>query len=339
MAGGPGRDWPALEEALAGLGRARATMVARARERATARLARALGNEIAERDAALRRPLQDTEARVARLRAALQRAEQSLGDLGAMLVSTEVALSRAFDDRRREFLGRALPRAMAELDAAISAAAHTAGASLRTAALDQARAIAERHVHLFLEEAEPAAADLYTEATERFARLANGFLAEVGGQGADGGPGLTVEAGFQEPRHFFFASLMSRTQAGPLAWIADRLGLRRRARVRAHARSYLAELIDINGMRLVNDFRDRVLESRRGLEAEVRRCLEGAVAAGERALQGAIHMQEAGSEALAGELARLAALRREVEAIGGPGPAAEAGAGVAAAPLESVEEA
>jgi hypothetical protein len=108
---------------------------------------------------------------------------------------------------------------------------------------------------------------------------------------------------------------VSRTRTGPLAWTADRLGIRRHSRVRVHARSYLAELLETNSMRVVNDFRDRVLESRRLLEAEVRRRLEEGVAVGERALENASRRRAAGEEAVTVELSALAAKRQHAGAI------------------------
>ena len=308
------RDWSALEDRLCALAReSRTEILASAGTRATARLVRALRAEIDQREAALRRPLQATEARVLRLRRAVRDGERSLVELGALFVATEADLARRFDAQRVAFANGALPEAVQELAEAITAEA-AVGASLRAFALVRAREIAERHVRAFLVQAEPAGGELYSHATERFVALANTFLAEVVSQGGEAGPALVVEPGFQKPRGFYFTSMMSHTRVGLLTWLADVLRVACVRRVTGHANRYLGELLYANSMRVAADLRDRVLESRRSLEAQVKQRLIEALGAGERALSNAKARHAAGSAAVTGDLERLAAQRSEVEA-------------------------
>jgi hypothetical protein len=309
------RDWVALEQGLAALSRqSRSEILASAGERAIRRLQAVLLAEIAEREAALRRPLQATEARVAKLREAANGTERLLSDLGALFAATEADLARRYEAHRAVFVGRALGEALAELDRVLGGAAHDA--TLRALALKQADAIAERRVLAFLAEAEPFGEQLYTQATERFVTLTRGFLAELLAQEGGPGPLFDVQAGFQKRRGFFLTHLMSRTHVGFWTWLGDVVRFRLARRVRRHATGYLRELVNANTMRIVGDLRDRVLESRRSLEHEVTQRLTEAVAAGERALAAARERQAAGSAAVSAEISRLAGLRSELQALG-----------------------
>jgi GTP-binding protein EngB required for normal cell division len=314
----PTREWVALEQGLAALSRqSRTEILASAGERAIRRLRDALLAEIAEREAALRRPLVATEARVAKLREAARGTQRLLSDLGALFAATEADLARRYEARRTAFTGRALAEAQAELDRAL-AGAPAVGGSPRALALEAAAAIAERRVREFLDEAEPLGERLYTEATERFVTLTNTYLAELLVHEAEPGPRLDVHPGFQKRSGFFFAHLMSRTQVGFWAWLGDAVGFRLLPRARRHAAAYLRDLVCANTMRIVGDLRDRVLESRRSLEHQVTQRLGEAVGAGERALAAAREHQAAGNAAVSAEIGRLAGLRGELEAEGKP---------------------
>lgn len=330
------RDWSALERAIDALARhSRAQILASSGEQAVRRLRDALLREIAERDGALRRPLEATEARVGRLREAARGAERLRADLGALLAATEADLARRFEAQRAAFADRTLPAARAELEAFLKRS--RPGRSLRERALQEAGAIAERRVREFLAEAEPMGEGLYVAAIERFETLTNAFLADLVG---DGGERLAVhEAGFRKRRGFYFTHMMSRTRAGPAAWLGDVLRVRLVPRVGRHAAAYLADLIRINSQRIVGDLVDRVLESRRALEHEATARLHEAATGGERALAAARERQAAGADAVATELARLGALRAELRSspagsgatelrkdggVAGPEPVAEA---------------
>ena len=314
----PTREWLALEQELASLAhQSRNEILASAGERAIRRLRDALLAEIAEREGALRRPLQATEARVAKLREAASGTERLLSDLGALFAATEADLARRYEARRVAFMEGVLPRALAELDRTLGEAA-TDG-TLRAVALTAAGAIAERHVREFLAEAEPVGEQLYSQGTERFVTLTNTFLIDLLAQDEEPTPALEVQPGFQKRRGFFFAHLMSRTHVGFWTWFGDVLRFRLVPRVKRHASEYLRELLYANSMRIVGDLRDRVLESRRSLEREVTQRLTEAVAAGERALAAARDRQAAGSTAVSAEIGRLVSLRSELESLG-PAP-------------------
>ncbi len=71
----------------------------------------------------------------------------------------------------------------------------------------------------------------------------------------------------------------------------------------------------MNSTRVQNDFDERILESQRSLESEIGDRLSELAASGERALENARGAQAAGSEAVAAEVARILALRTEVQAL------------------------
>jgi GTPase SAR1 family protein len=321
----PTREWVALEQGLRDVAlRSRAEILESAGQRATRRLREALLAEIGEREAALRRPLQETQARVARLRDAASGTARLLADLGALFAATESELARGYEAGRAAFAERALPEALGELRRALCEGPRDG--SLRARALREADAIAERRVREFLAEAEPVGERLYAEAVDRFVSLANAFLGELVGEGGEGPARLEAPPGFQKRRGFFFAHMMLRTHLGFWAWLGDVLRIRLTTRVERHATGYLRELLYTNTMRVVGDLRDRVLESRRALEHEVTQRLAQAAAAGERALAAARERQASGAEAVGAELDRLAGLRNELQGTGrDPVPQGEAG--------------
>jgi hypothetical protein len=313
------RDWAALERRLAELaGAARSRILVHARGRALKHVSRRLLAEIAEREGALVRPLHLTEARVERLRRALADADRSLVDLGHLFSAAEMNLGRAFAQMRTQFVSEARPRALADLDAWIDTqAGRVPRGRLRGQAFDAARAITTRAIQAWLEAIEPRAEDLYERTTERFVTLANEFLGRLATGGTEGH--LEVDRGFHERRHFYAASLMSLTAAGPLAWLGDRLLPRawRVRRVARAARGYAAHLFSTNTMRVENDLRERVLESRRWLEHAIRARLGEAVESGERALTDAHVQRAAGEQAVTGRLAHLRLVRARVDALAG----------------------
>src|SRR5439155_6771521 len=69
----PTRDWPVLETHLTGLSsQTRQHLVDTAGHRSIRRLSHRLGAELAQREDALRRPIEEIEARVSRLRAVVE---------------------------------------------------------------------------------------------------------------------------------------------------------------------------------------------------------------------------------------------------------------------------
>jgi GTP-binding protein EngB required for normal cell division len=316
---GPSRDWNALERELDTLAqKSGAAMLRAAEERGLELLLERFARELGERKGALTRPLHESERRLDLLRAAVADAERSLSDLPHLLTAEEERLARDFAAERERFLARALPQARKELAAAIAELGER-GPALRRGAFDAARDIAERAIAAWREEEQPRAAAHYRHASHRFVELANGFLERLRGL-----PGLLLvasalpcEAGFRGWSGFFQTSLMHLGEGGPGVWLLDVVGPRERRRAAAEraATTHLAELLDVNSARMQNDFIDRVRESRRGLEADIRGRLRGVSTAAERALHDARAARARGGKAVAAELARLDALARAADKL------------------------
>jgi hypothetical protein len=100
-------------------------------------------------------------------------------------------------------------------------------------------------------------------------------------------------------------------------WLLDlfRPRTRRVKAVVADSGAYLDRLLRTNSARVMNDFIDRVVESRRRLEFELRSRLHDLYSVAESALERARMLQTSGSGAVEAELQRLAGLLAAVEGV------------------------
>jgi hypothetical protein len=322
---GPTRDWEKLESALDRLARESGASLVRAAEgRAITRFLERLLAEIDEQRDALVRPVAESEKRIGSLFASVAAAERSMADLGYLLMAEVDRLTKKFGEDRDGFLSSALEPAERELVAEIDAAA--AGASrrpLRARARDAAAGIARRRLDAWLASEQPAAEALYRGAAERFLALGNEFLrrfvehAELGPETfpAELGP----EAGFRARSRLFYTELLAVAQPSLLSWVLDRVrtpGALRHA-VGRDASAYLERLLFSNSARIQNDLIERVRESRRRLEAEIRSRLSEAVQSAVSALERAKARHAEGEASVAAEIGRLDGLRRSAQRIGG----------------------
>lgn len=314
------RDWPALVRQLHDLSRhGRRALLAAAAARVVRRLGRRLLDELRAHEAALRRPLADTEARLSRLRSALADVDRSLRDLRYLFDATEANLAERFEQQRVEFVRGAQPGLDDHVRRWIDHRLKDRGRrSLRGAALVEARRLAEEVVGRWLTETEPAADDLYRTATARFADITADFLARIAG---DSGVAVLDDAevspGFELRRQYYFASLMHETALGPLTWLGDLLATRDRLerRVTQAALTYLHRLLRVNSYRVENDFKERTRESRRRMERHLRARLAEAVAAAERALSLASAKQQMDEVEVRSRLDRLTQACEEVSGL------------------------
>jgi hypothetical protein len=276
-------------------------------------------HELEERRGALLRPIEESERRIATLKQCVMEAARSLKDLGHLLAAEQDRLSRAFAEQRERFLAQAIPAARKELAERLPLLAEGRGPALRTRAMHLARDVAERWLERWRTEEQPAAERMYRQAAERFTELANGFLERVSPSGElPGLPGaLGPEVGFRTPSRLYYTQMLTLTGHSPFGWLVDVLRPRGQA-LRACARDagkYLGRLLVTNATRLTSDLDDRVLESRRRLEVEIRSHLREVYATAERALERAREKQASGRETVEAEVARLDALHRQVEAL------------------------
>jgi hypothetical protein len=315
------RDWAALEARLRQLAGDRGRqLVEAAAARAVRRLGRRVLAELEGQEAALQRPLAETQARLERLRAALADVDRSLHDLRFLFDAVEADMGRAIERLREQFVRESLPALRARLATWIGQNGSVVrAASLRVAAYSEARRLASEAVADWLVRIEPQVEALYREATSRFVRLAAEHLARL----AADAPGLAIDeeglpaGGFDARRGFYFASLMYLTGTGPRAWLLDRLApraLRERDVARA-AGAYLAHLLDTNSHRVESDLRDRTRESRHRLERAIRRGLADAVDSAERGLAVALARQRMAEDEVRDRLAHMMRLREKVDEL------------------------
>lgn len=302
------REWPALEAALTTLARdAGADLVRSAQERGQRRIAAGLRREIATQRDALTRPIAESEARVAMLSQTINDARRALSDLAYLFTAEQHRLSREFEEERERFLSATMPAASVQLDRQITADSRSSGA-LRESAFIAAEQIAEKAIREWLQGIEPRAEELYVRATERFVALAQDFLRRVTTSDvSDRAEEFESEQGFRKRRGFYFTSLWSVTGRPPGAGLVDKLrtASQQRERARRDAQAFLRRLLESNSARVANDLTERVLESRRRLEVEIRSILDRAMTSVGRALDRARASHARGGEGVEGELARL----------------------------------
>jgi GTP-binding protein EngB required for normal cell division len=320
---GPERGWHGLTDALGALARRSGSRLVRsAAERGLARIAARLRLHLEEERGALLRPASESEHRVDALRGCVAEAERSLNDVDYLFLAEQERLARDFAGRKATFLGEVIPAAQREMAEACRSHPARRGPALRKASVAQAQEIATRHLDAWLAETEPAAEIEYTRAMERFVDLSNGFLQRLKASADSMLAALpsfvNPEVGFRWDSKLFYRDLWQMTGEGPLTWILDCVRSRSRI-VRSIDRAtgdYLRRLLDTNATRIENDLNQRVLESRRRFQFEIRALLREVLDSASGSLDRAKRLHAQGSEAVRGEVERLDALLARLEALG-----------------------
>jgi GTPase SAR1 family protein len=314
---GPPRDWDRLVDALQSLAKeSGADLVRAAERRGITLLAQRLLRELDEQRAALVRPIEESESRVEALRSAVADAERSLVDLGYLLTAEQERLGRQFTEERDQFFNAALPQARRELVDAIRA--ESAAAELRERAIDLAIEVTQRWLDRWRREQEPKAQALYREAMKRFVDVVNGFQARLATiPGLEGLPHLRPDEGFRTTSRLYYTRMLTVAPSSAGSALLDLLRSRagRRGAIERAASQYLDRLLEVNSARIKNDFVERVLESRRRLEAELRGRLRELADSAEQALARARETRAAGATAVEAKVKSIAALRWQVEQL------------------------
>lgn len=319
---GAEREWPALVAALESLARQSGReLVEAARKRELAILAGKLKRLLDEEYGALQRPVEDSARRVAALRACVADAERSLSDLDPLFTAEQARLGRQFVELRELFLARVWSDTQREFGAALREIPARYGPALRQKAVELAFDIAEKRLTDWLKDVQPAAESLYVEATQRFVDLANDLLNRLANSGdgvaAELPRTLHPEAGFRVKSRLFYGFFMAWAGQTPGAWLRDVLRSRE-GQLQVLDRevgAYLKRLLNANAGRIEHDFNERVLESRRRLQAEIRKQLREVVESAARAFAHANERRAQGSEAVKDAVARVNALHRRLAAL------------------------
>ena len=321
---GPLRDWEHLVHALENLvqhsGR---SLVRKAAERGIRRAANQLLSVIREERHALERPLEESEQHIAMLRKTLGESELHMRDLGVLLSAEQQRLSGVFGERRSAFLKQAQVQACTELARRLTSLARSHnGPGYRRSVNRLAQEIARAQLTPWLEGEATFAGEEFRKTAKRFVELANEFLHRLGETdvpGLDELPDdLASDQGLRVRSQFHF-HLIERVAApaSPLLFIADLLlgGVGWRGGIVRDARDFLDQLLEVNSSRVQSDVDERVRESRKKLDAEIKGVLREASAIADRALARARAAQSAGAPGIQAALARLDSAQRFVQSV------------------------
>jgi GTPase Era involved in 16S rRNA processing len=318
---GAGPDRTALVERLQALASGqRESLSAHALQRGVRRLRTTLVGLIREQLHALTRPVAASARRAEELRELTATVDRALRELRPLFAAEEDRLSNLFATRAQQFVQASGPEGLAAIDAAWGTGQFDRGS--RTEGLEYVNRLARDLLDPWLARAESRAEADYRQATHRFVTIANEFLAQLV---ASAGPGTLAAIAsdsdalhFRIRRHFAFADRMHyHYPIWPWRSLIDAVvpaSVRRRRR-QGRARDYFIDLLMVNSSRVVGDLSERVRESRREIEAEIRATLATAARSAADALEWAQAVRERGEADIRGEQDRLEALLREADGI------------------------
>jgi putative protein kinase ArgK-like GTPase of G3E family len=318
---GPERDWGQLVHALEDLVlRSGRSLVRKASGRGIRRAANQLLAVIREERDALQRPVEESEQRIAKLREAIAEGEGAMRDLGALLAGEQQRLSQVFVGRRKVFLKQTQVLAQKELAQHLrSRAQRRNGPAYRRDLNHLAQNIVRAQLTPWLEGEAKYAEEVFCKTAQRFIEYGNTMLRRLAETGIPGLEPLPEELGQEQSlraqSHFYFHVMENvATPASPLLLISDLvlgcLGLRRG--IVRDARDFVDQLLEVNSSRVQNDVDERIRESRRKLEAEIRELLREASAIADRALARAREAQAAGASSIEAALTRLDSAERQI---------------------------
>ncbi|MFZ0417854.1 MAG: dynamin family protein [Candidatus Sulfotelmatobacter sp.] len=323
---GTGREWgklvASLNHLVEGSGR---RLIQAACERGLERISEQLLVIITEEREALRRPIEESERRIAAMKQTIADAERSMRELGYLFMAEQQHLSDMFVDRHKAFFAQVLPQANREFDVALTSNAHGLGPSYRRRAFHEAQEVTRRYILPWLKPEQEEGEKQYRHVALRFVEMANEFLKNLADAGvpelARMPHALDPDGGFRVRSQFTFMEFIEVAQpASPLRWLADLiLGLvGARSIITNDAREFLMRLLEINSIRVQSDILNRVQESRGKLEAEIRKLLHEVSRIAEQALARAKRVREEGAPAVQAALQRLDSLEHEVCTLGSP---------------------
>jgi predicted GTPase len=321
-----GTDWDwgqlvlSLENLVLNSGR---SLVRQATDRGIRRAASQLLTVIKEERDALERPLDESERRIARLHKTLAESEVRMHDLGALLTAEQQRLSGLFGERRNDFLKRAQLDANAKLSQSLLLlAASSNGPAYRRNTSHLAQEIARAQLTPWLGSEAEFAEEEFRKTAKRFVELANAFLHRLGETDVPGLEELPDDLGLEQSlrgqSHFYFHLMENLgTPASPLLLISDLVlgGLGLRRGIAHDAQDFLDRLIEVNSSRVQYDVDERVCESRKWLETEIKGLLNEASAIADRALARARAALAAGAEGVQAARARLVSVELEVQSF------------------------
>lgn len=320
---GPLRDWNKLSDTLQLLvDRSGRQLVHAACDRGLERLSEQLLAIVGQNRDALRRPVEESERRIALMKQTIAEAERSMRELSFLFMAEQQRLSDALVERHKAFTATALPAASEELQQSLRTISSGFGPSYRRRVMRQAQEIAGQHVVPWLRPEQEEAEKEYRRVASRFVEMGNDFLRKLAEAGipelARMPHALDAETGFRVRSKFTFMEFIEVAQpASPVRWVADSLlGLAgARKLIQKDGLQFLDHLLETNSTRVQSDTLDRVQESRGRLEVEIRKLLHEVSRIAEQALVRARQVKGEGEPAVEAELNRLSELQVEVTSL------------------------
>jgi len=311
-------DWQELARALSTLEReSSAVLLQQAVNRGQRRIASRLLRLIAEERDALLRPLVQSEERIKRLQRISAHLSESLSDLSHLLTGEQQRLAHKFAIERELFLKNILQEAHEELAGTLGGLSRTSGPAFRRSVMRKAQDVARKALVPWLETAQARAEQAYEQAMTRFTQMANEFVARTAELDASGGSveGLVGEKSFQNQSRFYYNDLIEiAAPASPLVWLVDSalacVGGYGVLEKKGH--EFLARLLETNSARVESDLNQRVADSRRRLEREVRALLEETLTATMQALSRVREIRSRGEAAVQSRLSQLDTMKDEI---------------------------
>ena len=317
---GPVRDWERLVANLRHLvedsGR---NLVRAACERGLQRLSEQLLAIISENRDALKRPIEESEQRIALMKETIAEAERSMRELSFLFMAEQQRISDLFVERHRQFVKSVLPETFHEFDEALRSVPSGFGPHYRRRVFRLAQEISHQRVMPWLKPEQEQGEREYRAVALRFVAMGNTFLSKLADAGltelARMPHALDPEKGFRVRSRFTFMDFVEIAQpASPLRWIADVIlplvGARKV--ITNDAREFLHRLLEVNSTRVQSDVLERIQESRGRLEVEIRKLLHEISRIAEQALARARKTKEEGAPAVESALGRLEYLENEL---------------------------
>jgi GTP-binding protein EngB required for normal cell division len=320
---GPLRDWEKLLASLQCLVDDSGTNLVRAAcDRGLQRLSERLLAVISEDRDALERPIEESERRIAFMKATINEAERSIRELSFLFMAEQQRISDLFVERHKRFFSSAWTESAAEFNHDLPSVSLGFGPRYRRRVMHLAQEISRRKVTPWLKPEQEEGERQYRAVALRFVETGNNFLmklAEAGlGELARMPHALDPERGFRVRSRFTFEDFIGTAQPpSPLRWLADAflplVGARKL--ITNEARESLQHLLEVNSSRVQNDVLNRIQESRDRLEVEIRKLLHEVSRIAEQALDRARKVKEEGTPAVQSAVERLDRFEREVSAL------------------------
>jgi len=315
-------EWVSFESALSELATGAGAVVLRtAEQRGVERLSARLKHHVDELIAALTRPIEESERRVRKLGLCVAEAEHAMTELSYLFQAEQDRIRRIMDREAEIFYRDAEVKASEQLKAVLDDNNGVNGSSLRDRMMEASRQIAESYVRPWLDEMKTKAEGMYLDATVRFIGHANSFLARLAASGVFP-PGslpsdLSEETAFRARSEFYFHYFMAYASSSPIVWVLDKLrtpGSARRS-ILNNATNYLHWLLYANTSRVVGDINQRILESRRQFEYQIRKRLQEVSVSAEQGLSLAKSTRQSGEITVRQELQRLNLLGEKLKTV------------------------